>query len=152
MDAEDVNVPDKYGNTALHAACSASNTKNDRILQALLDVDGIDVTVCNADENTALHYFCQKYATVDCAQLGGRMLELGGRELVLRQNKNQETALHYAMFNQQFRMPMARFLLRATLPNTDKDDKGSKADPNEDSGKDKKRSRTKVSLLCQTLS
>jgi serine/threonine protein kinase/ankyrin repeat protein len=114
MDASDVNSIDRYGNTALHEACKASATKNDRVLEALLAVPGLDVCVTNADQNTALHYFCQKYSTVNCAQLGARLLELGGMPLVLKQNKNGETALHYAMFNPQFRLPMARFLIRAT--------------------------------------
>ena len=40
---------------------------------------------------------------------------------MLKQNKNKETALHYAMFNNQFRLPMARFLIKATLGGGDKD-------------------------------
>jgi serine/threonine protein kinase/ankyrin repeat protein len=118
MDPGDVNAVDKFGNTALHEACKATATKNDRVLEALLGAPGLDATIANADENTALHYFCQKYSTVNCAQLGGRMLELGGISLVLKQNKNRETALHYAMFNPQFRLPMARFLIKATTGNT----------------------------------
>eukprot|EP01108_Squamamoeba_japonica_P004949 TRINITY_DN3871_c0_g1_i1.p1 TRINITY_DN3871_c0_g1~~TRINITY_DN3871_c0_g1_i1.p1 ORF type:complete len:829 (+),score=305.83 TRINITY_DN3871_c0_g1_i1:127-2613(+) len=114
MDGDDVNAVDAYGNTALHFACKAGQTKNDRVLEALLAIESIDVTLANNDDNTPLHYFCQKYATINCAQVGGKLLSKGGLPLVLKQNKNKETALHYAMFNQQFRLPMARFLIRAT--------------------------------------
>ena len=52
MDAGDVNATDEYGNTALHDACKATNTKNDRVLEALLAFEGIDPCIANDDDNT----------------------------------------------------------------------------------------------------
>jgi ankyrin repeat protein len=127
MDGVDVNAPDKYGTTALHIACSAGATKNDRVLEALLAVEGIDVCVRNRDNNTPLHYFCEKYATTNVSSLGMKMIDLGGMPLVLQQNDNNETALHKAMFNSQFRMPMARFLIKATSATTANDDDSERA-------------------------
>ena len=127
MDGVDVNAPDQYGTTALHVACSATATKNDRVLEALLGVEGLDVCVRNRDNNTPLHYFCEKYATVNCAALGNKMLELGGMPLILQQNGNNETALHKAMFNAQFRLPMARFLIKATSSSGGADDDSERA-------------------------
>eukprot|EP00019_Armaparvus_languidus_P000248 CAMPEP_0168605916 /NCGR_PEP_ID=MMETSP0420-20121227/16253_1 /TAXON_ID=498008 /ORGANISM="Pessonella sp." /LENGTH=388 /DNA_ID=CAMNT_0008645467 /DNA_START=120 /DNA_END=1283 /DNA_ORIENTATION=+ len=133
MTAAEVNHKDAYEATPLHIACSQTATKNDRVLEQLLAIDGIDVCALNKDKNTPLHYFCEKYATVNCAELGGKLLSLGGLPLVLQQNVQGETALHKAMLNQQFRLPMARFLIRATTDHRPVDDKADDNDKHKES-------------------
>jgi hypothetical protein len=59
-DKIDIYMKDNNGQTVLHTAAESGN---ERILLALLQYPEIQVNVKNADGNTPLHSFCQKYSS-----------------------------------------------------------------------------------------
>jgi hypothetical protein len=67
-------VKDKFGYTALHWAVRGPN---DAILHALLAFQGINVNVQNNDQNTPLHYFCEKNLSPDCERIGQTLIDKG---------------------------------------------------------------------------
>ncbi|GAM18909.1 hypothetical protein SAMD00019534_020840 [Acytostelium subglobosum LB1] len=103
----DINIKDKNGYTALHQAVAA----NDQILMRLLQHEGINVDVCNDDKNTPLHYFCQNFRSPNCQD--PFQIFLSKHVSVNAQNKNGETPLHKAIFNNSIRLLMVNQLLEA---------------------------------------
>jgi len=117
---EDVNkVEEKTGNTPLHAACLDGKTLDERILIAILEFEGIQVDVPNADLNTPLHYFCAKWQNPDILPLT-IMLKKGAQ--VNFANSNAETAIFKAIWNESIRTLLMETLIehgaRVDLVNT----------------------------------
>jgi ankyrin repeat protein len=103
---DEVNIRDKFGYTPLHWAVRGTN---DAILNKLLEVKSIRVDVQNNDQNTPLHYFCEKNHSPDCERIGKMLIDKGA--LVNKTNNNGETPLHKAIFNTQVRLMMVRLLI-----------------------------------------
>jgi ankyrin repeat protein len=103
---DEVNIRDKFGYTPLHWAVRGTN---DAILNRLLEVKSIRVDVQNNDQNTPLHYFCEKNHSPDCERIGKMLIDKGA--LVNKTNNNGETPLHKAIFNTQVRLMMVRLLI-----------------------------------------
>jgi serine/threonine protein kinase len=57
--ADDVNLLDKHGYSALH--CATHENVNEVVLMLLLRCPKIDCTLQNISNNTPLHYFCNNY-------------------------------------------------------------------------------------------
>jgi ankyrin repeat protein len=102
----DINTKDKNGYTILHLAVQSS----EKVLMAILQCEGIDVNVQNADKNRPLHYFCQAYKSPNCSKPFKQLVDKGCE--VNAQNKNGETALHKAIFNNSVRLLMVDLLLK----------------------------------------
>lgn len=102
----DINTKDKNGYTALHQAVQS----DDKILIRLLQWDGIDVDVENADKNRPMHYFCQKFKSPNCSEPFQLFIEKGCD--VNAQNNNGETPMHKAIFNNSVRLLMVDLLLK----------------------------------------
>jgi hypothetical protein len=87
---------------------------SDKILKDLLSFEGIDVDVKNADDNTPLHYFCEKTASLECKKIGKQLIEKSKdpKQLVSQPNLNKETAMHKVMFNKQVRGLMVHLLMK----------------------------------------
>ena len=75
----------------------------------LLQFPGIQVEVENNDLNTPLHYFAQNFCSPSCQELGELLIKKGSN--VNHKNKNGETPLHKAMFNNSVRLLMVELLL-----------------------------------------
>ena len=103
----DINTRDKNGYTILHLAVQS----NEKILMTILQIEGIDVNVENADKNRPLHYFCQAYKSPNCSKPFKQMVDKGCD--VNAQNLNGETALHKAIFNGSVRLLMVDLLLKS---------------------------------------
>jgi len=109
----DVNVVDSYGWTPLHCAtfyCSGKQAE-DIIVKALLETPGISIDIETVDGNLPLHYFCQKFVNPSCTDLG--LLLTKKQSSVNKINKNGETPLHKAIFNNSVRMLMVELLINA---------------------------------------
>jgi hypothetical protein len=104
----DINQQDKTGCSALHLAASYCD---DQILMILLNYDGIDVNLANGDQNTPLHYFCQKFKSPNCQEPFQLFLKRGVD--VNTRNKFGETPLHKSIFNNSVRLLMVNLLLEA---------------------------------------
>jgi hypothetical protein len=104
----DINQQDKTGCSALHLAASYCD---DQILMILLNYDGIDVNLANGDQNTPLHYFCQKFKSPNCQEPFQLFLKRGVD--VNTRNKFRETPLHKSIFNNSVRLLMVNLLLEA---------------------------------------
>lgn len=104
----DINQQDKTGCSALHLAASYCD---DQILMILLNYDGIDVNLPNGDQNTPLHYFCQKFKSPNCQEPFQLFLKRGVD--VNTRNKYRETPLHKSIFNNSVRLLMVNLLLEA---------------------------------------
>lgn len=70
----DINTPDRLGNTPLHHACRCAS---DQVLFLLLHFEEVDVRAQNVDQNTPLHYFCEKFSSPNCKEPLTKFLELG---------------------------------------------------------------------------
>eukprot|EP01117_Protostelium_nocturnum_P012712 TRINITY_DN4691_c0_g1_i3.p1 TRINITY_DN4691_c0_g1~~TRINITY_DN4691_c0_g1_i3.p1 ORF type:complete len:937 (-),score=335.21 TRINITY_DN4691_c0_g1_i3:142-2952(-) len=109
--SSEINIQDKFGFSVLHLAVSKSDI-NVGILFALLEFDGIRVDLKNQDQNTPLHYFCQKFKTPDeCPDLFHKFVKKGAD--VNAQNRVGETPLHKAIFNNQIRLILVDLLFEA---------------------------------------
>ncbi|KAK5575400.1 hypothetical protein RB653_010660 [Dictyostelium firmibasis] len=102
----DINTFDKNGFSALHQAVSS----DDRILMRVLQYENINVDVQNDDLNTPIHYFCQKFRSPNCQEPFQLFIQKGVN--VNAQNKNGETPLHKAIFNNSVRLMMVGLLLK----------------------------------------
>jgi ankyrin repeat protein len=69
----------------------------------LLNFQGIDASISNKDNNTPLHYFCEKFRSPDdCGEVFDLLVKLGAN--VNSQNKNNEAPIHKAVFNNSIRI------------------------------------------------
>lgn len=86
----DINVKDNNGWTIMHVAVyySTGKTAEDEILKELLLLNNVQVDVDNNDSNTPLHYFCERFISPSCEELGTKLIERGGN--VNKRNKNGE--------------------------------------------------------------
>jgi len=105
----DINRQDKQKITILHIACCTPLIHTD-ILEVLLKFQYIDVTVKNSDENTPLHYFCEKTQSYDCEKIGDMLIKLGAD--VNAENILGETPLHKAIFNRSVKVLLVDMLVR----------------------------------------
>eukprot|EP01107_Rhizomastix_libera_P014113 TRINITY_DN422_c0_g1_i2.p1 TRINITY_DN422_c0_g1~~TRINITY_DN422_c0_g1_i2.p1 ORF type:complete len:821 (-),score=198.20 TRINITY_DN422_c0_g1_i2:30-2492(-) len=102
----DINLQDKLGNSALHLACQYCD---EQIICLILHFDGINVNLKNQDDNTPLHYFCEKFSSPQCQD--PFQLFIAHHVDVNAVNKNGETPLHKSCFNKTVRMMLITHLL-----------------------------------------
>eukprot|EP01119_Soliformovum_irregulare_P002844 TRINITY_DN1309_c1_g1_i1.p1 TRINITY_DN1309_c1_g1~~TRINITY_DN1309_c1_g1_i1.p1 ORF type:complete len:1067 (-),score=334.98 TRINITY_DN1309_c1_g1_i1:55-3186(-) len=110
----DVNERDEYGWTVLFVACFFSTGKpnEDQIMKSLLKCEQIQVDTCSVDGNTPLHYFCQKYCSPNCIELGDLLIKKANSgTFVNTKNRHGETALHKAIMNQHVLLLMVQLLI-----------------------------------------
>eukprot|EP01114_Cavostelium_apophysatum_P014059 TRINITY_DN3544_c0_g1_i1.p1 TRINITY_DN3544_c0_g1~~TRINITY_DN3544_c0_g1_i1.p1 ORF type:complete len:1120 (+),score=330.70 TRINITY_DN3544_c0_g1_i1:85-3444(+) len=108
----DINARDKFGWSILHwiASNCGGNDVDDEIFKRVLKYPGIIVDSENDDRNTPLHYFCQKYKSTSCREIGGMLIDRAPHLVNLR-NRNGETPLHKAIFNPAVRVLMCKLLI-----------------------------------------
>ncbi|KAH3762168.1 ankyrin repeat protein [Pelomyxa schiedti] len=104
----DFNAPDKQGWTPLHHAAKLGD---DQVIPRLLAVEGINVRVTNMDNNTPLHYFCEKFSSPNCKEPFSKFLELGAD--VNAVNRLGETPLYKACFNHSVRLMLIDLLTKS---------------------------------------
>lgn len=68
------------------------------------------MTVENNDQNTPLHYFCEKFRSPNCTEAFEIFIKKGAD--VNAQNKNLESPLHKAIFNNSVRILMVNLLIK----------------------------------------
>lgn len=71
----------------------------------------MDVRAQNVDQNTPLHYFCEKFSSPNCKEPLTKFLELGAD--VNAVNRFKETPLHKACFNNSLRIMLITLLIEA---------------------------------------
>lgn len=105
--SEDVNVAlPKTGNTPLHEACIE---REEQILNTLLKFDGIDVDRRNMNDNTPLHYFCEKWNSPKYLESFNLFIKCGADVNAL--NSNGETPIFKAIFNNSIRTLLMEALI-----------------------------------------
>jgi serine/threonine protein kinase len=109
----DINWRDCRGFTVLHSAVVVKDQLDD-ILFELMQFDGIDFNPKNQDDNTPLHYFCTYSTSLNCRLIGQELIKRGAS--VTAQNKNGETPLHKAIFNNKVRLFLVEMLLSKNAP------------------------------------
>ncbi|KYQ99908.1 ankyrin repeat-containing protein [Tieghemostelium lacteum] len=102
----DINTKDRSGYSVLHVAAGA----DERLLVRVLQFETINVDVQNEDRNTPLHYFCQKYRSPNIQE--PFQLFMKKNVDINAQNKNGETPLHKAIFNNSVRLMLVDMLLK----------------------------------------
>jgi hypothetical protein len=118
MTFKDLNQQDQHGDTVLHLAVSRKDwdAATTQILLTLLDDERLDVSATNEDDNTAFHYFCQKYSNISMIGPFDRLVERGAD--VHAVNKFGETPLHKAIFHSSLKLTLLDLLLqRGADPN-----------------------------------
>jgi ankyrin repeat protein len=68
-DKADINSRDRRGFTALHSAVVVED-QLDEIILKLLHFENVDCNVQNQDDNTPLHYFCERSTSHNCRYIG----------------------------------------------------------------------------------
>ncbi|GAM17395.1 hypothetical protein SAMD00019534_005700 [Acytostelium subglobosum LB1] len=106
----DINNPDKNGYTCLHHLFALPDV-DPKLLLILLDAD-VHVNSINRDLNTPFHYFCQKFRSNSMAkEVFDRFIAKGAN--INATNKNGESPLHKAVFNNNLAETMVTLLLEA---------------------------------------
>lgn len=75
----DINSKDRLGWTIAHCAAAPERkgAAEDEILKEVLEYPSIIIDVSSVDGNTPLHYFCQKFLSVSCQELGAMFFKKG---------------------------------------------------------------------------
>ncbi|KAH3765599.1 ankyrin repeat protein [Pelomyxa schiedti] len=103
----DPNAQDKRGDTPLHRACAA--WENEHIILTLLSHPAVRADITNVDSNTALHAFCQFFRNPNFEEAFN--LLIAKRADVNARNKQHETPLHKAVFNNSIRIMLVEHLI-----------------------------------------
>eukprot|EP01119_Soliformovum_irregulare_P021803 TRINITY_DN7331_c0_g1_i1.p1 TRINITY_DN7331_c0_g1~~TRINITY_DN7331_c0_g1_i1.p1 ORF type:complete len:755 (+),score=229.52 TRINITY_DN7331_c0_g1_i1:122-2386(+) len=108
----DINQRDDYGWTLLFILFhyNKGTLAEEQILKMILDHEGLDVNARATDGNTALHYFCKKFGSYSCQELGELLIKKGVN--VNTKNRSNETPLHYAILNHHVMMLMVDMLIK----------------------------------------
>lgn len=87
-----INIKDKFGWTALHIAVSNHSGQNsdEEILKMLFEHPGLECDVENQDQNTPLHFFCQRFISPACGELGEILIQRAP-SAINKKNRNGET-------------------------------------------------------------
>ncbi|GAM22495.1 hypothetical protein SAMD00019534_056700, partial [Acytostelium subglobosum LB1] len=106
----DLDHPDKNGNTALHHFFSMD--VEPRLLLTLLDQEDVHVNSVNRDLNTPFHYFCQKFKSASAVKEVFDKLVAKSADINAT-NRNGESPLHKAVFNNALAPTMLTLLLES---------------------------------------
>lgn len=122
------NINEGYGktkNTILHTLCGLSNVE-DEVFNAIIKYPHLDVEVVNSDDNTPLHYFCERNHSLNCKKLGALLISKAKNldSFLNRINRNKESYMHKAVFNKKFRVFMVELLIKHSAKLDVKNDKG----------------------------
>eukprot|EP01105_Mastigella_eilhardi_P023441 TRINITY_DN5901_c0_g1_i1.p1 TRINITY_DN5901_c0_g1~~TRINITY_DN5901_c0_g1_i1.p1 ORF type:complete len:749 (-),score=176.24 TRINITY_DN5901_c0_g1_i1:79-2325(-) len=104
----DINKQDKQMYSPLH---HAAQTGEEQVLVKLLKFEGVDVKLKNQDENTPLHYFCEKFKYPHAEEPFKKFVELGADVNCV--NTFGETPLHKSCLNKSIRLIIVNLLLEA---------------------------------------
>jgi hypothetical protein len=82
---------------AVHCAVSycTKTEEHEMLVRSLLDNPNIVVDVSNEDMNLPLHYFCQKFISPSCQELGKLLIDKGTS--TLQSTSLQSTSLHLTL-------------------------------------------------------
>jgi len=109
----DLNLPDRSGLRAIHYAVSnstGSKRDDDEIIRQMLEIPEIQIDVVDSENNTPLHYFCEKFTAPTCMDIGERIIKRVP-SLINKKNNKGETPLHKALFNEKVRVLMVKVLI-----------------------------------------
>lgn len=128
LNKDKCNINEGYGktkNTVLHTLCGMSNVE-DEVFNAIIKYPYLDVEVVNSDDNTPLHYFCEKNHSLNCKKLGTALIARAKKmdTFLNKINRNKESYMHKAVFNKKFRVFMVELLIKHNAKLDLKNDKG----------------------------